>query len=921
MPPDETVTIRIELEDAIRAGLVKVERQADATGDAIERAGKRGKRSLRDQNAEIDKSEKGLRSLRLKALDWGFVLKTLKIPAYATAFNLAIPAVGALTASVMGLTSALGPSVGLLAGMPAAIGGILSVVGVIGLATKGVGDLVKVMTKQGATAKEVNKAMAGQPKVVIEFARSLAAMQKQLKPIQQAAAQELLPGFTRALRRMVPLIPMVTTVIRNLARTVTGLVDKLSSMLTSGPWTADFQTFMDRNNVLITTMGDAFLHVLNAMRNVVIVAGPFVQRFAELVRRGAQWLNFSTDLGRSSGRMAAFFDRTYTTLTRLGRTVSNFTVALFNLFRGGNQLGEDMWDSLEKISRTFRDWTESERGRRSIAKFFREARPPLEAMGRLVVGLAKALGKLNKAGMDPNGGLVATLDLITYKFLPAVTDLIAGIGSRLGPSLVILATAFAEFTDFASYAPLMAIVEGLAKIVGWFVEFSNSGSDVGKASHAAATGFVAMGLGLKSISMVLGAGALVARVTGLTKAINSVDPRKAGGISSLIRGLRGGGTLRGSKKIDKSMAARVGAGIRDVPSKAKAAAGAVARFGRAARDAAVFTGQLVTIQARMIAMQIRSAAATALSTARLVASRVVIMAVAVATRAWAAGQAILNAVLHANPIFLIVGAIAALVAGVIWAYKNVDWFRAGVDRTWQAIQVAWDWVLRFAGAVWQLAQKAWDLYLKFTPLGIAINWVAGHFGALVEVVKAVVSWIGRAISKVAEFGTKVAQSPLGRLARNPIGTVASWANPLGDTSRPRAGAGNLDRTMRQHAAISARTPGKQQITNVLYGRYAGSDHRAGRALDLVGSGLNTYARQVKAMGGFAEHHGSGRSRHLHAAFGDTARPRGGGGAGETTILQIDAPLIGQVIASQEIDVSRAVRRGISEWIREREERK
>ena len=49
-------------------------------------------------------------------------------------------------------------------------------------------------------------------------------------------------------------------------------------------------------------------------------------------------------------------------------------------------------------------------------------------------------------------------------------------------------------------------------------------------------------------------------------------------------------------------------------------------------------------------------------------------------------QGILNVVMTANPIGLIVGGIAALAAGFVYAYNKVDWFRGGVLATWTAIK-------------------------------------------------------------------------------------------------------------------------------------------------------------------------------------------------------------------------------------------
>ena len=50
-------------------------------------------------------------------------------------------------------------------------------------------------------------------------------------------------------------------------------------------------------------------------------------------------------------------------------------------------------------------------------------------------------------------------------------------------------------------------------------------------------------------------------------------------------------------------------------------------------------------------------------------------------------QAVLNAIMSLNPIVLVVIALVALAAALIWAYYNVDWFREMVDNAWASIQV------------------------------------------------------------------------------------------------------------------------------------------------------------------------------------------------------------------------------------------
>jgi hypothetical protein len=107
-----------------------------------------------------------------------------------------------------------------------------------------------------------------------------------------------------------------------------------------------------------------------------------------------------------------------------------------------------------------------------------------------------------------------------------------------------------------------------------------------------------------------------------------------------------------------------------------------------------------------------------------------------------------------------------------------------------------------------------------------------------------------------------------------------------DTSTPRGGivgdttSSRLSQTMDRHNAINSSVAGKRTITSSYRTTGLGSlnsDHVTGRAVDLVGQNLGSYAVATRNAGGFAEFHGSGGDRHLHAvpgpgAIGDTLTP-------------------------------------------------
>lgn len=111
----------------------------------------------------------------------------------------------------------------------------------------------------------------------------------------------------------------------------------------------------------------------------------------------------------------------------------------------------------------------------------------------------------------------------------------------------------------------------------------------------------------------------------------------------------------------------------------------------------------------------------------------VMMAIRVATVAWAAVQWVLNAAFWANPITWVIAGIIALIAIIVAAVVYWDEIVAAVTAAWdwilQATQAAWDWLVAAFASMWDGivsgVQAAWDWIVGI--ISGAWNWIVGIF--------------------------------------------------------------------------------------------------------------------------------------------------------------------------------------------------
>lgn len=187
---------------------------------------------------------------------------------------------------------------------------------------------------------------------------------------------------------------------------------------------------------------------------------------------------------------------------------------------------------------------------------------------------------------------------------------------------------------------------------------------------------------------------------------------------------------------------------------------------RAAQTTAT-TGQTVATEANVVATE---ASTVATNTSRLsivkqkiaaVASAVAQKIVAAATRTWAAAQWLINAAMSANPIGLVVVAIAALVAGLVLAYKKSETFRKIVDKVFAFLKTVVSGALDFIKDHWKLILVVLLAPFALLPLLIVKKWdkikavVSKGIAAVVGFVKAMPGKFRAGLSNLATVLGKV----------------------------------------------------------------------------------------------------------------------------------------------------------------------
>ena len=153
----------------------------------------------------------------------------------------------------------------------------------------------------------------------------------------------------------------------------------------------------------------------------------------------------------------------------------------------------------------------------------------------------------------------------------------------------------------------------------------------------------------------------------------------------------------------------------------------IANTGLALMSMAQLKGGLVAVVSGLRAVKIATLAQAA-------ASKIAVLA----SNAWKIAQIALNFVLSANPIGIVIMAIAGLVAILVAAYNNSESFRNICDQVWAVVKdlasAVWDFLVKAFEKASAVIKEAWEWVKKF--FGIDDNGPAKQTGRIEKQTKA-----------------------------------------------------------------------------------------------------------------------------------------------------------------------------------------
>lgn len=397
---------------------------------------------------------------------------------------------------------------------------------------------------------EYNKALAELSPSARRFVLAIIALEDQWKSARRELQETFFSRWADDLDRL----PQAIRNLVNFLKPAVGVMGDFAGiflrLFTSDEWNRDIATIGEQNGRVLEAMGRGAVALAEALKDVVIAAGPFTEWLVNGIADGAENFRDIVDSARETGRLSSWLDKVADRLERWWTVVKNIGKTIFNYSAAASNFGDWMTDGLIEMTENWRK--SSEEARESGSKFqqwLEKIKPVLQEVDRLlgsffgwfareaneqgnidsVVNILRILTDEVGPALGRLFDTLADTD-IDEKFLTALASIIESIDTLLesGGSaafesfFTVIDDFFAGLADFFSKIP-EPILQGLLSLFGFL----------------AATIFIGKFTGItKLMGLLLGFNTTrIAGLTGMFAGISALDKLKFVGLLGVIGGL------------------------------------------------------------------------------------------------------------------------------------------------------------------------------------------------------------------------------------------------------------------------------------------------------------------------------------------------------------------------------------------------
>lgn len=378
-------------------------------------------RSTRDLAAAHDVLSRATDNLGMRLLrtagSVGFLttmFKGLKLVATVNVFTSLIGGVSSLGAAGVAAVAGLAPLLGTAGALPALGLAALSAFAGVALLTGGVMSAVKAMESAGPGSVQASAALNRLGPSSARLAYDVYGLTFSLRNMREEAMRTALPYFEHTIGNVQRLLPVLRTGFVGVTEAVGQTAQEATDRMVGA--SGDLNLIMERNAILVRTLGHGVVDTLDAGRHIMVGAGPMVQGFAD--KFAGEMKRVDASLAANPGKVEAFFSRVFDRTMAIVHVLSDFGHGFVSLLHGAAPLTDHMGAGITKSAEEFRSWAASAEGQNSIHKFFTDAIPVVDAMMRLLGQVGHSLGELST-----NAGTAGMLNELSTA-LPILTQLL-----------------------------------------------------------------------------------------------------------------------------------------------------------------------------------------------------------------------------------------------------------------------------------------------------------------------------------------------------------------------------------------------------------------------------------------------------------------------------------------------------------------